>query len=72
MTSVSHPSIVRAVYIDGCSYQDDFLTNLIFSLRLRNSGVEGHGVLVYLGEAVAGSIYGEGHSTIYEEHEVYR
>ena len=31
MTSVSHPSIVRAVYIDGCSYQDDFLTNLIFS-----------------------------------------
>lgn len=73
MTSVSHPSIVRAVYIDGCSYQDDFLTNLIsFTLRLRNSGVEDHGVLVHLSEVVAGSIYGEGHSTIYEEREVYQ
>ncbi|KAG0239149.1 hypothetical protein BGX31_002989 [Mortierella sp. GBA43] len=72
MTSIHHPSIVRAVYIDGASYQDDFLTNLIsFSLRLRNSGVDDHGVLVHLSEAVAGSIYGEGHSTIYAEREVY-
>ncbi|KAI1320174.1 hypothetical protein EDD11_001778 [Mortierella claussenii] len=72
MTAVHHPSIVRAVYVDGATYQDDFLTNLIsFSLRLRNSGVDDHGVLVHLSEAVAGSIYGEGHSTIYEEREVY-
>ncbi|KAF9998919.1 hypothetical protein BGZ80_006533 [Entomortierella chlamydospora] len=72
MTSVHHPSIVRAVYIDGASYQDDFLTNLIsFSLRLRNSGVDDHGILLHLSEAVAGSIYGEGHSTIYEERAVY-
>lgn len=72
MTSIHHPSIVRAVYIDGASYQDDFLTNLIsFSLRLRNSGVDDHGVLVHLSEVVAGSIYGEGHSTIYAERDVY-
>ncbi|KAF9581295.1 hypothetical protein BGW38_001738, partial [Lunasporangiospora selenospora] len=72
MTSVHHPSIVRAVYIDGSSFQDDFLTNLIaFALRLRNSGLDDNGVLVHLSEAVAGSIYGEGHSTIYEEREVY-
>ncbi|KAF8941224.1 hypothetical protein BGZ58_001028 [Dissophora ornata] len=72
MTSTHHPSIVRAVYIDGTSYQDDFLTNLIsFSLRLRNSGMDDHGVLVQLSEVLAGSIYGEGHSTIYEEREVY-
>ncbi|GJJ73786.1 hypothetical protein EMPS_06144 [Entomortierella parvispora] len=72
MTSIHHPSIVRAVYIDGASFQDDFLTNLIsFSMRLRNSGVDDHGVLVHLSEVVAGSIYGEGHSTIYEEREVY-
>ncbi|KAF9105490.1 hypothetical protein BGX27_009586 [Mortierella sp. AM989] len=72
MTSVHHPSIVRAVYIDGATYQDDFLTNLIsFSLRLRNSGFDDHGVLLHLSEVVAGSIYGEGHSTIYEEREVY-
>ncbi|KAG0283396.1 hypothetical protein BGZ96_012237 [Linnemannia gamsii] len=72
MTSIHHPSIMRAVYIDGATYQDDFLTSLIsFSLRLRNSGVDDHGVLVHLSEVVAGSIYGEGHSTIYEEREVY-
>ena len=72
MTSIHHPSIVRAVYIDGATYQDDFFTNLIsFSLRLRNSGLDDHGVLVHLSEVVAGSIYGEGHSTIYEEREVY-
>lgn len=72
MTSIHHPSIVRAVYIDGATYQDDFFTNLIsFSLRLRNSGVDDHGVLLHLSEVVAGSIYGEGHSTIYEEREVY-
>ncbi|KAG0049460.1 hypothetical protein BGZ83_005756 [Gryganskiella cystojenkinii] len=72
MTSIHHPSIVRAVYIDGASFQDDFLTNLIsFSMRLRNSGIDDHGVLVHLSEVVAGSIYGEGHSTIYEEREVY-
>ncbi|KAF9279128.1 hypothetical protein BGZ68_008122 [Mortierella alpina] len=72
MTAIHHPSIVRAVYIDGATYQDDFITNLIsFSLRLRNSGVDDHGVLVHLSEVVAGSIYGEGHSTIYEERQVY-
>ncbi|KAF9928350.1 hypothetical protein FBU30_002431 [Linnemannia zychae] len=72
MTSVHHPSIIRAVYIDGATYQNDFLTNLIsFSLRLRNSGVDDHGILVHLSEVVAGSIYSEGHSTIYEEREVY-
>ncbi|KAF9187439.1 hypothetical protein BGZ51_001286 [Haplosporangium sp. Z 767] len=72
MTSIHHPSIVRAVYIDGTSYQNDFLINLIaFSLRLRNAGVDDHGILVHLSEVIAGSLYGEGHSTIYEEREVY-
>ncbi|GJJ70942.1 hypothetical protein EMPS_03292 [Entomortierella parvispora] len=72
MTSIHHPSIVRAVYVDGASYQNDFLINLIaFSLRLRNAGVDDHGILVHLSEVIAGSLYGEGHSTIYEEREVY-
>lgn len=72
MTSIHHPSIVRAVYIDGTSYQNDFLINLIaFSLRLRNMGVDDHGILVHLSEVIAGSLYGEGHSTIYDEREVY-
>lgn len=72
MTSVHHPSIIRAVYIDAASYQNDFLINLIaFSLRLRNAGVDDHGILVQLSDVIAGSLYGEGHSTIYEEREVY-
>ncbi|KAF9107587.1 hypothetical protein BGX27_008685 [Mortierella sp. AM989] len=72
MTSIHHPSIVRAVYIDAASYQNDFLINLIaFSLRLRNAGVDDHGILVHLSEVIAGRIYGEGHSTIYEERDVY-
>ncbi|KAK3842892.1 MAG: hypothetical protein J3R72DRAFT_441939 [Linnemannia gamsii] len=72
MTSIHHPSIVRAVYIDGTSYQNDFLINLIaFSLRLRNMGVDDHGILVHLSEVMAGALYGEGHSTIYDEREVY-
>ncbi|KAF9419846.1 hypothetical protein BGZ94_009285 [Podila epigama] len=72
MTSIYHPSIVRAVYIDGNSYQKDFLTQLIsFALRLRNAGLDDHGVLVHLSEVIAGSLYGEGHSTIYDEREVY-
>ncbi|KAF9899285.1 hypothetical protein EC991_009157 [Linnemannia zychae] len=72
MTSIHHPSIIRAVYIDGTSYQNDFLINLIaFSLRLRNMGVDDHGILVHLSEVIAGSLYGEGHSTIYDEREVY-
>ncbi|KAG0196318.1 hypothetical protein BGX28_010298 [Mortierella sp. GBA30] len=73
MTSVHHPSIVRAVYVDdGASYKNDFLINLIaFSLRLRNAGVDDHGILVHLSEVIAGSLYGEGHSTIYDERDVY-
>ncbi|KAF9586455.1 hypothetical protein BGW38_004715 [Lunasporangiospora selenospora] len=73
MTSIHHPSITRALFINGSSYQDDFLINLIsFSLRLRNAGVDDHGILVHLSEAIAGSLYyGDGHSTIYEEREVY-
>lgn len=72
MTSIHHPSIVRAVYIDGATYQNDFFTYLIsFALRLRNAGMDDFGVLVHLSEVVAGSLYGEGHSTIYDEREVY-
>ncbi|CAO3573305.1 unnamed protein product [Mortierella alpina] len=73
MTSVHHPSIVRAVYVDnGASHKSDFLINLIaFSLRLRNAGVDDHGILVHLSEVIAGSLYGEGHSTIYDERDVY-
>lgn len=74
MHGFSHPSLLRAVYIDGHDYQPDFLTSLIvFLLRLRNYGIPDHGLAVHLSEAVAGSLYSgtQGHSTIYEDIGVY-
>ncbi|RKP06722.1 hypothetical protein THASP1DRAFT_18086 [Thamnocephalis sphaerospora] len=74
MHGFAHPSILRAVYIDGVDYTGDFLTSLItFALRLRNHGVHDHGLLVYLSEAIAGSLYSgtPGHSTVYEDLGVY-
>jgi hypothetical protein len=64
---------MRAIYIDGPLYQEkDFLTNLIvFAIKLRNAGVIDHGLMVQLSEVVAGSMYGEGHSALYTEVEVY-
>ena len=75
MAGVSHPNILRAVYIDKHVYsEDDFLMNLvIFGLKLRNAGIPDHGLLVHVSEVLAGSIYAleGGHSTIYEELDVY-
>src|SRR6185312_291956 len=73
-TGINHPSILRAIYINGPIYQaDDFLTNLIvFAIRLRNHGISDHGLLVPLSEVVAGPFYCEGHSTLYEDLNVYK
>lgn len=64
---------MRAIYIDGPLYQEkDFLTSLIvFAIKLRNAGILDHGIMVQLSEVVAGSMYGEGHSALYTEIEVY-
>jgi hypothetical protein len=75
MSSVNHSNILRSIYIDGHIYsQDDFLINLIlFALRLRNAGLPDYDLLVHLSEVLAGSLYAleGGHSTIYEELDVY-
>lgn len=75
MAGASHPSILRAVYIDGHVYSEhDFLINLItFALRLRNAGFSDHGLLTHISEVLAGNLYQweGGHSTIYEEVGVY-
>jgi hypothetical protein len=64
---------MRAIYIDGPLYQaNDFLTNLIvFATKLRNLGILDHGLMVQLSKVVAGSMYGEGHSALYTEIDVY-
>lgn len=68
-TSVSHPLILRALYIDGDAYHSsDFLSNLLaLLLRVRNAGLSDSGLLTHLSEATAGSLNGIGHSTPYEE-----
>ncbi|KAH8915758.1 hypothetical protein BT69DRAFT_1229574 [Atractiella rhizophila] len=73
LSSVSHPSILRAVFIDAEAFQSiDFIANLIvFALRLKNAGLDDHGLIFYLSDALSGSLTGVGHSTIYKEREVY-
>lgn len=72
---LDHPNIYRALYIDEKDYQPDFLSHLLaFALKLRNKGLEDHGLCLHLSEALAGSIYGfgtQGHSALYEEDLTY-
>ncbi|GAA5805893.1 hypothetical protein HPULCUR_011419 [Helicostylum pulchrum] len=78
MSGISHPNILRAVYIDGHIYsKDDFLIRLIlFAIRLLNVGLSDHGFLIHISEVLAGNIYATklwegGHSTVYEELKVF-
>lgn len=75
MSGISHPNILRAVYVDGHIYtKNDFLIRLItFAFRLLNAGLSDHGFLIHISEVLAGNIYAweGGHSTIYEEPQVY-
>ncbi|KAI8344310.1 hypothetical protein BC941DRAFT_458378 [Chlamydoabsidia padenii] len=76
ISAISHPNIVRSVYIDGHIFtpENDFIIHLItFALRLRNAGLSDHGLMTHLSEVLAGSLYAleGGHSTIYEELDVY-
>lgn len=72
-TSVTHPLILRALYIGGYAYHSsDFLSNLlVLLLRIRNAGLSDGGLLAHLSESTAGSLNGVGHSTAYEETATY-
>ncbi|KAF9472217.1 hypothetical protein BDN70DRAFT_887238 [Pholiota conissans] len=72
-TAVSHPLILRALYIDGDAYHSsDFLSNLlVLLLRILNAGMSDSGLIAHLSEATAGSLNGVGHSTAYEEVATY-
>lgn len=68
-----HPYIYRSVFIDGRIHAPDFIAHLIgFALKLRNLGVNDHGLVRELSAPLAGSLYsGEGHSRLYDEPQVY-
>ncbi|GAC99108.1 putative protein of unknown function [Pseudozyma hubeiensis SY62] len=73
-SSNNHPSILRALYIDGQAFPKvDFLTNLlVLCVAVRNAGLSDHNLLTLLSASVAGSLYGGlGHSKVYEEKAVY-
>ncbi|PBP27868.1 hypothetical protein BUE80_DR001067 [Diplocarpon rosae] len=63
-STVSHPYIFRAVFVDGRIHAPD--------LQLRNLGVSDHGLIRELSAPLAGSLYtGEGHSRLYDDGNVY-
>jgi len=72
-STLSHPYIYRAVFVDGRIHAPDFVTHLVgFTLKLRNLGLPDHGLIRELSPALAGSLYGgEGHSRVYEDPAVY-
>lgn len=73
-SSAAHPSILRAVYIDGVAFPEtDFLISLIIlCVAVRNCGFHDHNLLTLLSASVAGSLYGGlGHSLVYDEENVY-
>lgn len=54
-SGVSHPGILRAVYIDSDAFRtSDFLANLVvFAARLRNAGLKDHDLVEHVSEALA-------------------
>ncbi|KAI9718414.1 MAG: hypothetical protein M1812_004135 [Candelaria pacifica] len=72
-STISHPYIYRAVFVDGRVHAPDFITHLVgFALKLRNLGISDHGLIRELSSPLAGSLYsGEGHSRIYDDDAVY-
>ncbi|KAA1066550.1 hypothetical protein PGT21_033503 [Puccinia graminis f. sp. tritici] len=70
---IDHPSILRGLFIDkAVFYSTDFLTNLVvFCLRLRNAGFSDHGLIFLLSDYLIGSLNGVGHSTLYEDPNVF-
>ena len=70
---ISHPHIYRAVSIDSRMHAPSFLSHLVaFALKLRNLGVQDHGLIRELSGPLAGSLYsGDGHSRLYEDPGIY-
>ena len=63
-SSIRHPNVYRAVWVDGRLHVANFLTGLVgFALKLRNLGTPDHGLIRELSKPLAGSLVGgEGHS----------
>lgn len=69
---VRHPNIFRATYIDGSSKTPSFVSRSVsMSNHLHNIGLSDHGVVKEISNVLAGPLTGGGHSTIYNDPQVY-
>lgn len=69
---VRHPNIFRATYIDGSSKTPAFVSRaLSMANHLHNIGQSDHGVIKEISNSLAGPLTGGGHSTIYNDPQVY-
>ncbi|CAR28072.1 hypothetical protein ZYGR_0N05610 [Zygosaccharomyces rouxii] len=69
---VSHPNFFRATFIDRSSRTPSFIMRLVkIAGTLLNLGHDEHGIVKEISPSLAGTLTGGGHSTIYNEAQVY-
>ncbi|CCF57544.1 hypothetical protein KAFR_0C05530 [Kazachstania africana CBS 2517] len=68
----AHPNIFRATFIDKSSRTPAFITRIAkIAGTLLNLGFEDHSIIKEISGSLAGPLTGGGHSTIYNEKQVY-
>lgn len=68
----SHPNFFRATFIDRSSRTPDFIMRLVnIAGTLLNLGYDEHGIIKEISPALAGTLTGGGHSSVYNEAQVY-
>lgn len=69
---VNHPNIFRATFIDRGSRTPAFITRLLnIAGSLLDLGYDDHGIIKEISSSLAGTLTGGGHSTVYNEAQVY-
>lgn len=69
---LKHPNIFRATFIDRSSLTPNFITGIVnIAGILLNLGYGDHNIIKEISPSLAGTLTGGGHSTIYNEYQVY-
>ncbi|EDO17667.1 hypothetical protein Kpol_1004p42 [Vanderwaltozyma polyspora DSM 70294] len=67
-----HPNIFRATFIDRDSRTPKFITRIVdIAGKLIDLGHDDHGIIKEISSSLAGPLTGGGHSTVYNEAQVY-
>lgn len=68
----NHPNMFRATFIDRGSRTPAFITRLLnIAGTLLDLGYDDHGIIKEISASLAGTLTGGGHSTVYNEAQVY-